>query len=80
MSWQVELHVLSHTNLTLNLTFLRSLKQERQSVHLQRFLETEKWRNKTWRLHQHLSSVMEGIEDFLRQSYHGNQGAMNLAR
>lgn len=59
---------------------VQQLVTERQSVHLQRFLETEKWRNKTWRLHQHLSSVMEGIEDFLRQSYHGNQGAMNLAR
>ena len=49
-------------------------------MHLQRFVETEKNKNETWRLQERLSGVMGAMEDALLDAYHGDQGAMELAK
>ncbi|XP_064618103.1 HAUS augmin-like complex subunit 5 [Liolophura sinensis] len=59
---------------------LGDLLQECQLHHIQKFFETEKNKNKAWKLHQQTEAIMSDINKQLQREYMGRPEELGLAR
>ena len=54
--------------------------QEANWKNVVRFVETEKSRNRSWKLRQRLQEATEIVEGHLKQRYPNDEGAKDMAR